>query len=152
MTGAWARTPLRVKLVVALVLLAAVGLAVSGLAATTALRGYLVDRVDQQLQSAVHDEGAINGLLNGYGRRGDGPRPDAFGTVDIAFLPSGGGVLARVPTGSDVALPRLPSTGHKALTPFTVAATSGSTSWRTIETPASLNGADGTLYVSVPLD
>src|SRR3954451_5805898 len=39
----------RTKLVVALLLLVAVGLAASGFVAATALRGYLVDRIDDQL-------------------------------------------------------------------------------------------------------
>ena len=44
------RTPLRVTLVVALVLLAAVGLTVTGVVVTAQLRGYLVDQVDQDLE------------------------------------------------------------------------------------------------------
>ncbi|MCU1601543.1 MAG: ATP-binding protein [Frankiales bacterium] len=153
MTGVWTRTPLRVKLVVALVLLATLGLAVSGVAATTALRGYLVDRVDQQLQSSVHDEGSISGLLSGYGGGRPRPgRPDAFGTVDVAYLPSTGGPFLRNPTTSDTPLPKLPTSGHGLLSPFTAHAVSGDTTWRVIEVSATYNGTDGTLYVSVPLD
>ena len=44
------RTPLRVKLVVSVLLLATLGLLVSGAAASTALRSYMTKRVDQQLQ------------------------------------------------------------------------------------------------------
>jgi two-component system OmpR family sensor kinase len=47
------RTPLRIKLVAALTLLVALALLVSGLAASAALRGYLLDRVDQNLVQAV---------------------------------------------------------------------------------------------------
>lgn len=43
------RTPLRVKLVAALVVLAAVGLAVTGAVVTTSIRGYLTDQVDKDL-------------------------------------------------------------------------------------------------------
>ncbi len=43
------RVPLRVTLVVALVLLAAVGLTATACVVTTQLRGYLVDQVDQDL-------------------------------------------------------------------------------------------------------
>jgi two-component system OmpR family sensor kinase len=52
-SSVWGRTPLRVRLVVALVLLAALGLGISGAAANQALHGYLLDRVDQQLEALV---------------------------------------------------------------------------------------------------
>jgi two-component system, OmpR family, sensor kinase len=45
-----ARTPLRVQLVVALVLLAAIGLTAAGALVTTQIRGYLVGQVDKDLQ------------------------------------------------------------------------------------------------------
>ena len=150
----WVRAPLRIKLVVALVVLAMLGLAVSGVAATTALRGYLVDRVDQQLQSAVHDRVAINGILSGYVGGGDGPgRPDAFGVIYVQFVPTGGGLTSTSPLAEDVAAPRVPTQAPKALTPFTVSATSGDTKWRVIDTPANRgDGSSGILYVAVPLD
>jgi two-component system OmpR family sensor kinase len=44
------RTPLRVKLVVSVLLLAAVGLLIAGAAASTALRSYMTTRVDAQLR------------------------------------------------------------------------------------------------------
>jgi two-component system OmpR family sensor kinase len=44
------RTPLRVKLVASVLLLATIGLLVAGTAASTALRSYMTKRVDQQLQ------------------------------------------------------------------------------------------------------
>jgi len=47
--GLSARTPLRVKLVAALTALVALALVVTGLAAATALRGYLITRVDANL-------------------------------------------------------------------------------------------------------
>ncbi|MFN2539078.1 MAG: histidine kinase dimerization/phospho-acceptor domain-containing protein, partial [Mycobacteriales bacterium] len=154
MTSLWSRTPLRVKLVVALVVLAALGLAVSGLAATTALRGYLLDRVDQQLESAVRDQGAVARLLSGYAGLGEGGpgRPDAFGTIYLQFAPTGGGTPLRNSLAPDVAAPRVPSTPPQSLTPFTVSATSRDKSWRVIDVPTSLGGVDGTLYVAVPLD
>lgn len=51
--GVLARTPLRVKLVAALTVLVALALGVTGLAAATGLRGYLVQRVDQNLVATV---------------------------------------------------------------------------------------------------
>jgi two-component system, OmpR family, sensor kinase len=47
------RSPLRVTLVVALVLLAAIGLTVSGAVVTSSIRGYLVGQVDKDLAQLV---------------------------------------------------------------------------------------------------
>ena len=152
----WSRTPLRIKLVVALLLLALAGLAVSGVAATTALRGYLIDRVDRQLGDAVHDPRAVSNLLNGYvgfGGGGGPGRPDAFGAIYLQFAPSRGGTPSHSQLASDVPAPRLPSSPPTSSSPFTVPATSGGTSWRVIDvTPLSVEGVVGTLYVAVPLD
>ncbi len=46
------RTPLRIKLVAAVVLLVAAGLAVSGVVATASLHSYLLQRLDDQLRTA----------------------------------------------------------------------------------------------------
>jgi two-component system OmpR family sensor kinase len=51
--SAWRRAPLRFRLVASLVGLAALALIVSGAVGARLLRGYLVDRVDQQLESAA---------------------------------------------------------------------------------------------------
>ena len=63
------RIPLRVTLVVALVVLAAVGLTVTGVVVTTQLRSYLVDQVDQDLA------GQIPRSLTGPGAEGEDPSP-----------------------------------------------------------------------------
>ncbi|MGZ6793780.1 MAG: HAMP domain-containing protein, partial [Mycobacteriales bacterium] len=150
-----ARTPLRVTLVAAVVLLAALGLAVSGLAATTALRGYLVDRVDQQLQAAVRDTGAINALLRGYGGLPDGDgrgRPDAFGTIYVSLVLPDGTVSQRSTLPGGARPPSLPAKAHSDQRPYTVDATSGSTQWRVINTAVPTTaGVDGELFVAVPL-
>jgi two-component system, OmpR family, sensor kinase len=46
------RYPLRVTIVVVLLTLVALALVASGVLATTIMRGYLTDRVDQQLSQA----------------------------------------------------------------------------------------------------
>jgi two-component system OmpR family sensor kinase len=148
-----ARTPLRVTLLVAVVLLAALGLSISAVAATTALRGYLVDRVDVQLKDSVHDVGSIQRLFRGYGDGpDDGPgRPDAFGTIYLSFAPTAGGSPAttQLSTGRPPKLPSKATAGK----PFTVGSTSGAVQWRVITThEVTLNGAPGVLFVSVPLD
>ena len=66
------RTPLRVTLVVALVLLSAVGLTVTGAVVTTQLRGYLVDQVDQDL-AQLAQRPPRNEDLNPGGPPGDNP-------------------------------------------------------------------------------
>lgn len=50
-----ANTPLRVKLVTALLALVALALTVAGLAGTTALRTYLLARVDANLATSARD-------------------------------------------------------------------------------------------------
>ncbi|MBF6134114.1 HAMP domain-containing histidine kinase [Nocardia otitidiscaviarum] len=49
-----AAVPLRTTLTLALVLVAALGLLISGVAVTSAMRGVLVERLDRQLDEAVH--------------------------------------------------------------------------------------------------
>lgn len=149
------RTPLRVKLVAAVLVLSGVGLGVSGVAATTSLQGYLVDRVDQQLQSAVHDTGAINALLRGFGGNGDGGpgRPDAFGTVYVSLVLPDGTVSQRSTLPAGKPAPSLPSKAKADQKPYTVGAKSGDTRWRVINASVPTNlGVTGELYVAVPLD
>src|SRR5689334_18384290 len=62
--------PLRVQLVVVLLTLVTVALLVSGVAGTTALRGYLLNRVDDQLQDTSRGalaSGRLPGSLEGGG-------------------------------------------------------------------------------------
>ena len=143
--GSWvrrlpARTPLRVKLVAALLSLVTVALAAAGFAATTALRGYLVQRVDGQLQDVVRSfaSGRPGG---GFDRDGDhGPRlPSDFyveyaDTSGTPVLVSSNPLATSAPTP---ALPRLTLTqtvsrnGH----PFTVPARTGGGNWRVVAAP-----------------
>jgi two-component system OmpR family sensor kinase len=86
------RTPLRVKLIVAVLALVAVALALISLASVTALRGYLVGRLDDQLERVA--PGFVQERLPGPGPEGPGghehrpPSPylvqlrNADGTVD----------------------------------------------------------------------
>src|SRR5690606_41605669 len=53
MTGLLGRTPLRVKLVAAVLVLVAVALVLISVASTVALRSYLVGRIDEQLVEMV---------------------------------------------------------------------------------------------------
>jgi two-component system OmpR family sensor kinase len=63
------RTPLRVELIVAVLALVTMALALISLASVTALRGYLVDRLDDQLAQ----------VAPGYQRERPGPAREADG-------------------------------------------------------------------------
>ncbi|MDX6198056.1 MAG: two-component system, OmpR family, sensor kinase [Actinomycetota bacterium] len=148
-----ARTPLRVKLVAALTALVAFALAVTGIAAATALRGYLVARVDANLAASVQGPGALNAGPP-RGDRGGPRRPDEYifqvsdldGTVTQPFIVG----------QDDVSPPALPtltaqSVQARAGHAFTVASRGGSR-WRVLEIPAQRR--DGTpvlLAVAAPL-
>ncbi|MDQ1699254.1 MAG: two-component system, OmpR family, sensor kinase [Frankiaceae bacterium] len=71
MNGFLRRTPLRIKLVAAVVLLVAAGLAVSAIVATASLHSYLLQRLDAQLVNApIGREACTHGPLDGPGRGG----------------------------------------------------------------------------------
>ena len=143
-----ARTPLRVKLVAGVVLLAALGLTISGLAASTALRTYLLNRVDSQLIAALRDPGQLNALVDHGDSGGRGPRrPSAIGVAYVQF----GTTASALPAG--VSAPQVPPTARLDGRPFTVSATSGSARWRMVEGQARdrLTGTEGVLVVAVPL-
>jgi signal transduction histidine kinase len=69
-----ARTPLQVKLIVAVLALVTVALALIGVASVTALDGYLVGRLDAQLRS-VAQRSAAEPRHPGPGPRGGPPSP-----------------------------------------------------------------------------
>ncbi|MDQ1703839.1 MAG: two-component system, OmpR family, sensor kinase [Frankiaceae bacterium] len=152
------RLPLRVKLVAASVLLVVVGLAASGVAAAATLRGYLMQRVDDQLAQASGQY-----LGPGYGAPPQGD-PDHGAGFDrggpsqfyAAFLgPTGTVESVRPPDlGTYKSPPRLPpltsaqvAALHEGL--FTVRATADDTKWRVIARPLRTGG--GSVLVAVPL-
>jgi len=115
----WQRTPLRVKLVAIVVGLAALGLLLSGLTASAALKGYLQDRVDDQLRGFVDRPIPVND---------GGPRD--FSNVFRQVVPPRTDVVVRVvPHG--FAGPRLPATVPNY--PITVPSIrNGEADWRVI--------------------
>jgi two-component system OmpR family sensor kinase len=121
------RTPLRVTLVVALVLLAAVGLTATGAVVTTQLRGYLVDQVDQDLA------GDIPPSLQGP-QPGDQPSPFGHGRPEWLRVTTLAGVpvFADRQTESDAPPPAITRAQILAAGshPFTVPAVSGGDHWR----------------------
>ena len=100
-----ARTPLRTKLVAAVVLLSLVGLTVSAVSATRLLRGYLQNRVDQQLL------GYADGTVRVPAGRG-GPGEDRFNTVYFLSLSPAIEIVPQPLAGPEVpaVVPRRPIT------------------------------------------
>ena len=98
----WLRgRPLRIKLVAAVVALVAMGLALSGIAATTSLHSYLLQRVDSQLTTF---QGGPNACDFGYDGEGG---PARLGGRD---LPSQYFVARYAPDGSPVCTTKADST------------------------------------------
>lgn len=163
------RTPLRITLVVALLVLVTSALVLSGVAATATLRGYLLQRVDAQLGAAAHEIAE-----HGLGEQGLGNPPPADGSEDhdgdrergplpsqyVVQVVSDDGRVVIGPTSNLVSgepLPRLPTTLSSTSTdddaePFTVEAVSGGGQWRVVGEPVSLSdGSSGTLLVAQSL-
>jgi two-component system, OmpR family, sensor kinase len=150
------RTPLRVKLVVALLALVTVALVATGVAATTALQGYLVDRIDSQLRSFARDgRGAAE---PGYARRGEHgptPLPSAF---YVLMLDDAGRVVGerRAPLAAGGGAPDVSSltidvARERAGTPFTVSDRTGDGShWRVLVTLRP--GGTGSRVTALSLD
>jgi two-component system, OmpR family, sensor kinase len=151
------RYPLRVTIVVVLLTLVALALVASGVLATTIMRGYLVDRVDEQLSQASIplqrnplDRPKLPG--NGQGPR---PLPSAFvvqfnnseGTV------TGGPFRAQLAEGEEPLpdLPTLDLNEVRALDgqPFNVTAVSGGATWRVLVVP--LHNGSGSVMVAQSL-
>ena len=128
--------PLRIRLVAAVVVLVAGGLAVSGLVATAALHSYLLQRVDTQLSTAQPPPEAFCGggdFGGGHGFRGrDFPTQFYVAHYDGSGAP----VCTQQPTTSS----GTPNIGtltpdradQLSRQPFTVGSTSGGGSWRAL--------------------
>jgi two-component system OmpR family sensor kinase len=122
------RTPLRVTLVVALVLLAAVGLTATGAVVTTQLRGYLVDQVDKDLAAASQ-------RLDPPGGRGPGDGPFETSRDEyLGYTATDGTGLTGQTSHTNVHPPaitpeQMTSAGRL---PFTVPAKGGGAEWRVV--------------------
>src|SRR3954454_669572 len=147
------RYPLRVTIVVVLLALVAAALVASGVLATTIMRGYLTDRVDEQLQqtamSLSHAKPDRRPLPPpaGPGRR---QLPSEF----VVQFSDSQGASDDGPVGSRLAetepLPKLPTLNLNQVRaldgrPFKVDAESGGAKWRVLAVPTD----DGTGSVMV---
>jgi two-component system OmpR family sensor kinase len=161
------RTSLRVKLVVALVALAAVGLTAAGLTSVIALRGYLLERVDDQLGMTARGPGGRGGpdsRLPGLSPTSPPGASTDEGTGRPALVTAF--YIHRIAAdGTDEAKPllRLPSalSGQSApeITaadlkrigkPFTVPAVDGGEDWRVLVTRA--RDGNGVVAVGITLN
>jgi two-component system OmpR family sensor kinase len=130
-TGLLSRTPLRLKLVAAVLALVTLALLVISVASTVALQSYLVDRIDRQLADLVRQV-ETHGLPVEGGVRSPVLRSDFM--IDWQF-PSGDRVIfydTRFYTAGD--LPPLPATVGEAAAraggPYTTEAANGDSRWR----------------------
>jgi len=146
------RLPLRIKLVAALLLLSAVGLAVAGVSGVVALRGYLMDRVDSQLEATPRGpfkqppSDGPPGEQQPEERRRPAQstdfyiqRTDADGTVsDRDLVPSDQADGHQDPPD----LPKLDRSTVEELAgkPFTVPAEGSGADWRVLVSPESGGG------------
>jgi two-component system, OmpR family, sensor kinase len=128
-----AATPLRVKLIVALLVLVTLALTATGTAGTYALRGYLMDKVDAQL---VDRAGRYAGHPLTNCAFPDSPALETgfymrlIGAVDCHNqLLSGGQTVPRLPTLDQAAIDRLDGR------PFTAAASGAGHAWRVLVLP-----------------
>ncbi|WP_433023043.1 sensor histidine kinase [Kribbella sp. CA-294648] len=145
------RYPLRITIVLVLLTLVTAALLASGLVATTIMRGYLIDRVDTQLQTTAKDLAKPKGAWQGPVLDGRGPRlPSPF--IAQAFDPAGtrfkGPIQQRLkPSAVQPVLPSLTlaQVVGRDGEPFDVPASSGSETFRVVAVPF----ANGDGYVMV---
>jgi two-component system OmpR family sensor kinase len=133
------RIPLRVTLVIALVLLAAIGLTATGVVVTSAIRGYLVGQVDKDLSVLIHRNPPQSTSPGGGagGGDGDGPGATPFETSRdeyYAIADRTGKIYGNlVGTTHGAEPPELSATQLRAVAdhgPFTLSAGGHGTPWR----------------------
>ncbi|HEV7869668.1 MAG TPA: ATP-binding protein [Modestobacter sp.] len=128
------RVPLRVTLVALLVALVTVALTATGFAATSLLRGYLLDQQDHQLTMSIQDVASQDPLA--LANACNQPRLAIPGGY-LACVNSAGDVRAFASHRSSSSLPDLDDLTAASSTrygskPFTVPSIDGSTSWRIV--------------------
>ena len=151
-----ARTPLQVKLIVAVLALVTVALVLIGLASVAALDRYLVGRLDTQLQAVAEhsaEEGPPGGFEGPPGQRRGPPSPYL-----VQYRTADGQVKHReqneLPDQGEPP-PRVPDDGAwlkaKAGKTVTVPATGGHGRWRVAVQPLD-DGSGGSVVVAASLD
>ena len=147
MTAAWRRTPLWLRLITAVLTLAFVGLTLTGVFGARLLRGYLVNRVDEQLYAGA-SELVERGLTVATPPQLVGPTQFHLQAVD-----NGGTYLWDVgsPARSVPDLPTITRQDRRDLDgqAFTVDADPGQGHFRSVAVPAR---GGGTFLLSLSLD
>ncbi|MGN6245965.1 MAG: sensor histidine kinase [Motilibacteraceae bacterium] len=133
----WARTPLRVRLVAAVLLLAVAALTLAGFLVTAQLRSILVGQVSDQLRQTAQGAARDPGGDGDFGRGDHQPRL-SFDDVVVYLTPDGRQVSATTSTG-DGPVPDLPAlTVDQTLAhgpdPFRVGGSDGS-HWLAVAVP-----------------
>ena len=146
--------PLRVRLVASATLLVVVGLGISGVAAATTLRGYLVQRVDDQLRQAASRPLDQLGFAQGPGGLGQGRDRAGPSEFFVAQVDQSGNVVRQFSQMLDTAVPQLSEVTETkaagaASRPFTVPAASGGGQWRVIALP--FPDGSGSLVIATSL-
>jgi len=147
------QSPLWLRLISALLALTALGLALTGVFGVRLLRGYLVDRADDQLRAATS---RLTGEPSLPGQEGTGDQilPSDFQAV-VQDAEGARIVTFNAPLRGDEGAPDLPAldllqAAARADEPFTVDSAGGGPSWRVLATP--LEGRRATLLVATSLD
>jgi two-component system OmpR family sensor kinase len=147
-TAAWRRTPLWLRLITAVLALAFVGLALTGMFGARLLRGYLVDRVDEQLADEA-DQLAVRGY-----RIGSPPEANSFfGQYHLAGVDDNGTTQWHARSARARTNPDLPTITPEDVVEmdgkaFTVDADPGQGHFRAVAVPA----PGLTLVLSMSLD
>ena len=142
---------LRVRLTALVVVLLGAGLIVSSLLATAALRGYLLDRVDEQLTAGARPFGTFPERLP-LPAPGEAETPRPPTRFYLAVIDATGSRVLFNPTDVEQSAPVLPDAAalESATTqPFTVEAVDGDGQWRMVVTP--LAGQEGWAVGAYPL-
>ncbi|TCC25221.1 sensor histidine kinase [Kribbella speibonae] len=138
------RYPLRVTIVVVLLALVALALAASGVLATTIMRGYLIDRVDDQLRQAAMPLSHVTNDRRPVPRPGGGQGPRQLPSEFVVQFNDSEGASDKGLVGQRLAdtepLPKLPTLNLNQVRnlggkPFQVDAESGGATWRVLAVP-----------------
>ncbi|MEI8408962.1 MULTISPECIES: sensor histidine kinase [unclassified Kribbella] len=151
------RYPLRVTIVVVLLTLVALALVASGVLATTIMRGYLVDRVDDQLTKTAAAFQEADASTNRPPRPGPGRNRPLPSLIVIQFNDSEGTPDEspfRAPLAETDPLPNLPKLNLNQVRalegePFNTDASSGNATWRVVVLP--LDNGKGSVTVAQSL-
>jgi len=167
------RTPLRVKLIAAILVLVTAALAVISVAGIAFLRSYLLNEADQQLH-AVALNARPSDIVQSYLFFGAGSAQPAYGGISIQWLPENGrpqqviaeysgyrsGQPSRVPgpainrsdswlytpgRANHHAYSWLKTSGAPVSAPVTVSASSGNGRWRVVSSADSFDSPSGQL-------